>query len=90
MTLFENTPPKAKTDCDTPSSANTFHAIKRPITKTIRQPPKKAINRRASTGGNLEKSLISRNIMAGMATEKTKRDRLSDITIGQPEKRISP
>lgn len=58
--------------------------------KTIRQLPKKAISSRASTGGRRDRSLIMRNSIAGIATEKTKRDRLSDMAAGQPEKRISP
>ena len=90
MTLFENTPPSPNTDCAVPSMPKAFQAISRPMKKTIRQPPKKAMSRRASTGGSLEKSLIRRNIIAGMATEKTKRERLSDIATGQPEKRIRP
>ena len=72
--------------CRSPrQSANTFQAISRPITKTIRQPPKKAISNRASTGGSFEKSHIRRNSIAGSATEKTNCDRLSDIAFGQPE-----
>ena len=88
MRLLENTPPSANTDCDTPSSAKTFHAIRRPMPKTIRQPPKNAISRRASTGGRLEKSLNSRNKVAGSATEKTKRVRLSETTTGHFVSRI--
>lgn len=59
------------------------------MTNTARQPPKKAISSRASTGGNLEKSLIRRNSIAGRATENTKRVMWSDIAFGQWKKRIS-
>ena len=51
-TLLEKIPPSAKTDCATPSRANSFQASRRPSTKTTRQPPKKAIIRRVSTGGS--------------------------------------
>ncbi len=90
ITLLENTPPSANTDWPTPSSSNSFHATSRPMANTIKHPPKNASSKRASTGGNLEKSLTSRNSIAGNATVKTKRVRLSDIDFGQPDKRIKP
>ena len=89
MTLLEKTPPSANTDCPTPSSPKNPLAIRRPMPKTIRQLPKKASNRRASTAGSFEKSLISRNSITGKAKEKTNQDSLSDHTLGKREKRIS-
>jgi hypothetical protein len=49
---------------------------------TIRQAPKNAINKRASTGGSLDKSLIKWNSSAGSATENTKRDSACDTVCG--------
>jgi len=90
MTLFENTPPSANTDCDTPSSANSFHATRRPSANTTRQLPKKAISRRASTGGSVDRPLIRRNSMAGSAAANTKRPSASPIASSQLPMRIRP
>jgi hypothetical protein len=88
-TLFENTPPSAKTDCATPSSRNANAPINLPSTKTIRQPPKKAISRRASTRGNCDRSLIKRNSSAGSATPNTKRPSASLTGLVQPPQSAS-
>jgi hypothetical protein len=87
--LFAKMPPTPKTDCSTPSILNNREAITRPIRNTRRQPPKYAMSNRASTGGRREKSLISRNSTAGMATAKTNRVSASETLFGQPNQRTS-
>ena len=88
-TLFEKMPPMPNTDCDTPSRRNTVAATKRPAAYTTRQPPKYAMRMRASTRGSREKSLISRNSSAGIATVNTKRVNASVATGGQRPKVVS-
>ena len=50
--------------------------------------PKYAMRSRASTGGSLEKSLMSRNSSAGIATENTKRVNASATAFGQRPHRV--
>jgi len=87
--LLEKTPPSANTDCDTPSRPNSFQPTSRPMPKTMTQLPKKAIRRRASTGGSFDKPDIRRNIIAGRATTKTKDDRLSATSALQRVRRMT-
>ena len=82
-TLLAKMPPSANTDCCTPFRPNSHRPISRPRAKTTRQPPKKAISSRASTGGSFEKSLISENSSAGTATAKTNFASASLTAFGQ-------
>ena len=88
--LFAKMPPTPKTDCSTPSILNTRDAMTRPTRNTSEAAAEvRDAASRASTGGRREKSLISRNSTAGMATAKTNRVSASETLFGQPNQRTS-
>jgi hypothetical protein len=88
-TLLANMPPSANTDCATPSMPKIQRPANRPIAYTIRQLPKNAASSIVSTGGRREKSDISPNSRAGMATANTNCVRASDTDFDQPPQRVS-
>ena len=88
-TLLEKMVPTAKIDCCAPSIRKARAATTRASTYSSAQPPKYATRSRASTGGSREKSLISRNRNAGIATTNTKRVSASEATLGQRPQRDS-
>ncbi len=68
---------------------NSFQATRRPIAKTIRQLPKKAMSSRESTGGRDEKRDIVSNSSAGTRMLKTKADNRSAVSPGHLKARIA-